>query len=110
MSKVLSIDLGTGGVRAGVYDVESRTMICLCETGYPTRYPRPGWAEQDAEAWWQALLHAGAQAVATAGTPDIAAVCVATTASSVVVCEEEGAPLRPAILWMDGRATDEARE
>lgn len=110
MAKVLSIDLGTGGVRAGVYDVERRAMICLCEVGYATRYPRPGWAEQDAEAWWQALLRAGAEAVAKAGTPEIAAVCVATTASSVVVCDEEGTPLRPAILWMDGRATNEARE
>jgi ribulose kinase len=110
MTKVLSIDLGTGGARAGVYDVERRKMFPLREAAYETRYPKPGWAEQDAEQWWSALLSAGAQAVAVAGTGEIAAVCVATTASSVVVCDRDGAPLRPALLWMDARATKEARD
>src|SRR5690606_29917445 len=102
--------LGTGGARAGVYDVERRKMFPLREAAYETRYPKPGWAEQDAEQWWSALLSAGAQAVAEAGTGEIAAVCVATTASSVVVCDRDGAPLRPALLWMDARATKEARD
>lgn len=109
MTRVLSIDLGTGGVRAGVYDIERRTMVSQCEAPYETRYPRPGWAEQDAEAWWRALLQAGADAVRRSGSGAIAAVCVATTASSVVVCDRGGAPLYPAILWMDGRAAKEAR-
>lgn len=110
MTKVLSIDLGTGGARAGVYDIERRKMFPVREATYETRYPKPGWAEQDAEEWWRALLEAGAQAVAEAGTGDIAAVCVATTASSVAVCDREGVPLRPALLWMDARATKEARD
>lgn len=110
MTKVLSIDLGTGGVRAGVFDLERRKMLSLREASYETRYPKPGWAEQDVEQWWRSLLSAGSQAVAEAGTREIAAVCVATTASSVVVCDREGVPLRPAILWMDARATKESRD
>lgn len=110
MTKVLNIDLGTGGARAGVYDIERRKMFPLREVTYETRYPKPGWAEQDAEQWWRAVLSAGAQAVAQAGTGEIAAVCVATTASSVVICDRDGAPIRPAILWMDARATREGRE
>ena len=42
------------------------------------------------------------------GKPQIDGVCVATTASTVVVCKRDGTPLRPALLWMDCRAAEEA--
>ncbi|EJN02747.1 FGGY-family carbohydrate kinase [Phyllobacterium sp. YR531] len=109
MTLVLNFDLGTGGVRAGVYDVERRTMLSTSEFSYSTTYPRAGWAEQQAEEWWSAVLIAGRDAVARCGSSDIVSVCVATTASSVVVCDKESNPLYPAILWMDCRASDEAR-
>lgn len=109
MTLVLNFDLGTGGVRAGVYDVERRTMLSLSEASYSTIYPRAGWAEQQPEEWWNALLRAGRQAVEQCGSTEIAAVCVATTASSVVICDRESMPLYPAILWMDCRAAKEAR-
>ncbi|PRD40705.1 sugar kinase [Phyllobacterium phragmitis] len=109
MTLVLNFDLGTGGVRAGVYDVERRTMLSLSEASYATTYPRAGWAEQQAEEWWSAVLTAGRDAVSRCGSSEIAAVCVATTASSVVICDKDSKPLYPAILWMDCRAADEAR-
>lgn len=109
MTLVLNFDLGTGGVRAGVYDVEHRTMRSLSESSYATTYPRAGWAEQKPEEWWSAVLEAGRDAVARCGSSEIAAVCVATTASSVVVCDKASEPLYPALLWMDCRASEEAR-
>lgn len=109
MSLVLNFDLGTGGVRAGVYDVERRIMLSLSEASYNTSYPRAGWAEQQPEEWWSALLTAGRNAVAQCGSGEIASVCVATTASSVVICDRQSKPLYPAILWMDCRASKEAR-
>ncbi|MEP7457582.1 FGGY-family carbohydrate kinase [Phyllobacterium sp. SB3] len=109
MTLVLNFDLGTGGVRAGVYDVEGRSMLSMSESSYGTIYPRAGWAEQQAEEWWVAVLTAGREAVERCGSGDIAAVCVATTASSVVICDRESKPLYPAILWMDCRASEEAR-
>ncbi|MET3649869.1 FGGY-family carbohydrate kinase [Phyllobacterium ifriqiyense] len=109
MTLVLNFDLGTGGVRAGVYDVGGRVMLSLSEASYDTTYPRAGWAEQQAEDWWAAVLTAGREAIARCGSNEIAAVCAATTASSVVVCDKESRPLYPAILWMDCRASEEAR-
>lgn len=109
MTRVLSFDFGTGGVRAGVYDVETRTMVASAQAAYATVYPRAGWAEQQPGDWWAALLSAGAKAVAASGSSEIAAICVATTASTVAVCTREGEPIHPAILWMDCRATEEAR-
>jgi ribulose kinase len=109
MTLVLNFDLGTGGVRAGVYDVERRMMLSQSEASYATTYPRAGWAEQQPEAWWNAVVVAGRNAVAQCGSSGIAAVCVATTASSVVICNARSEPLYPAILWMDCRASKEAR-
>lgn len=109
MARVLSFDFGTGGVRAGVYCTDRGGMAAVAEAPYGTRHPRAAWAEQDCRDWLEAMVRAGGAAVARAGTPDIAAISVATTASTVVFCSSDGAPVRPAILWMDARASAEAR-
>ncbi|WP_159591153.1 FGGY-family carbohydrate kinase [Chelativorans xinjiangense] len=110
MTLVLGFDLGTGSVRAGVYDLDGGTMRGSAEERYETVYPHPGWAEQQPEEWWRALIVAGRRAVEAAGSRDIAAVCVAATASTVVACRRDSTPVYPAILWMDCRATREAHE
>jgi len=109
MTHVLSFDFGTGGVRAGVYDVERQVMVATAESPYATDFPRAGWAEQRPNDWWTALLAAGRSAVEKSGSANIASICVATTASTVAICDKAGNPIRPAILWMDCRAFEEAR-
>jgi ribulose kinase len=108
MAKLLGLDFGTGGVRAGVFDLETRHLIGEREAAYETRYPRPGWAEQSPADWWRALGDATRGLMRNLGQPEIAGVCVATTASTVVACNSDGTPLRPALLWMDCRAAAEA--
>ena len=78
------------------------------EASYETRHPRPGWAEQSPLDWWEALGKATRGLMADLGAPEIDGVCVATTASTVVACKRDGTPLRPALLWMDCRAAEEA--
>ncbi|OBZ94968.1 sugar kinase [Pararhizobium polonicum] len=109
MTRVLSFDFGTGGVRAGVYDVGKKAMVASAEAAYATDFPRAGWAEQQPGDWWAALLSAGARAVSQSGSSEIAAICVATTASTVAICKDNGEPIHPAILWMDCRAAEEAQ-
>ncbi|MDP2779722.1 ribulokinase [Devosia sp.] len=109
MAAVLSFDFGTGGVRAGVYSSDGRAMLSIEDVSYETIFPRTGWAEQDPKAWLEGMIAAGRAAIKSAGITDIEAVCVATTASTTVACTAAGAPMRPAILWMDCRASDEAR-
>jgi ribulose kinase len=108
MACFLGLDFGTGGVRVGVFDLERRAMLGERESRYPTRYPRPGWAEQSPTDWWQAVGEATRALMRDLDAPEIEGVCVATTASTVVVCTREGTPLGPALLWMDCRAAKEA--
>lgn len=108
MGLLLGLDFGTGGVRVGVFDLGQRRMLGESEARYATRYPRPGWAEQSASDWWDALGLATRELMAQLGPLEIDGICAATTASTVVICKRDGSPLRPALLWMDCRAAEEA--
>ncbi|WP_053170989.1 FGGY-family carbohydrate kinase [Streptomyces sp. SBT349] len=107
VSALLAIDLGTESARVAVYAGDG-ALLGQSQSGYPTRYPHPGWAEQDPEDWWRAVVIATRAAHAEAGTPPVAGVAVATTASTVAVLGPQGRPLRPALLWMDSRASAES--
>ena len=83
-------------------------MLRIAEAGYPTSYPRPGWAEQQPETWWSAFKQALNSLFADLECREIAALTVVTTSSTVVITDQKGTSLRPAILWMDARADAES--
>ncbi|TDQ52186.1 FGGY-family carbohydrate kinase [Actinorugispora endophytica] len=107
MTALLAIDLGTESARVAVYAADG-TPLGQGESGYPTAFPHPGWAEQNPEDWWRAVVAATRTALAAAGDPEVAGLAVATTASTVAVLDADGRPLRPALLWMDSRASAES--
>ncbi|GJG87193.1 xylulokinase [Gemmatimonadetes bacterium T265] len=72
--------------------------------------PRPGWAEQDPEAWWEATLASTRAALAQVPNADVAAVGVSGQMHSSVFLDRAGAVVRPALLWCDGRTTAECAE
>ncbi|ASP94807.1 FGGY-family carbohydrate kinase [Sinorhizobium meliloti] len=108
MVAVLSLDFGTGGARAAIFDTQTNHIVARGEAPYKTQHLPPNRAEQNPEDWMTALVSLVPDVVAKAGSPDIAAVCVATFASTVVLCDRSGKPIAPAVLWMDARAADEA--
>ena len=103
----LAIDIGTESARAAVFAGDG-IRVGEGQSPYPTSFPRPGWAEQDPEQWWRGAVDASRAALAQAGVDRIAAISIATTSSSVVVLDDDARPLRPALLWMDSRASVEA--
>jgi ribulokinase len=107
---VLGIDGGTEGVRAVVFDLTGAPVASAVEP-YSVDQPHPGWAEQSPEDWWRALCRAVRRAVADLdeGAQAILGLSFAATSCTVVITDANGAPLRPAIIWMDVRAAEEAR-
>jgi FGGY-family pentulose kinase len=109
-SYLLGIDYGTESCRVGVFDLEGRP-VAFEATSYALAHPRPGWAEQDPDEWWSALKTSVRGALDKAGTtPDqIAGLSYDATTCTVVALDGQGRHLRPAIMWMDVRAGDQAR-
>ncbi len=107
---LLGIDYGTESCRAGIFDPTGRCLAAEATT-YGLAHPRPGWAEQDPDEWWSALVASVAKAMSAAGaTADaIAGLSVDATTCTVVALDGSGRHLRPAIMWMDVRAADQAR-
>ena len=78
------------------------------------RYAQPNWAEQDPADWRTALfdstrqLMGMAQSQAGYSNSDVAAVSFSGHMNGALVVDPSGAPLRPAIIWADQRATPQA--
>ncbi|MGZ8550089.1 MAG: FGGY family carbohydrate kinase, partial [Chitinophagaceae bacterium] len=52
---ILAHDLGTGGDKAVLYSSEGK-LISKAFKSYDTYYPYSGWAEQNPQDWWQAVI------------------------------------------------------
>ena len=107
---VLGIDMGTGGARVGLFDTKGNP-ICFCGENYPLYTPTSGRAEQDVNEWWEAICKASRKAIVTSGiAPDsIKGMSVDTTCCTVLLSGEDMIPLRRPILWMDVRASEQAK-
>ncbi len=107
---LMGIDGGTGGVRAGIFDRKGEALV-FHGVEHGTRFPRPGWAEQDPADWWSCLVEAVRGAVERSGVSpeEIAGVSTDATTCTVVALDRQNRVMRPALLWMDVRASDQAR-
>ena len=101
----LGIDLGTGSVKAAIVDTDG-TVHAKASRPYSVESPMPGWAEADPETWLAATLDVATR-VAEGQAPEAAS--FSGQMHGVVVTDADLRPLRPAILWADGRAVDQAR-
>ncbi|HEY3819432.1 MAG TPA: FGGY family carbohydrate kinase [Polyangiaceae bacterium] len=108
MARLLGIDVGTTGVRAGVFD-EQGALLGEASEACAYAAPAPGRAEADAEAWWAAVGSACARLGAQASLEGVDAVGVTGQAPTAVLVDGAGRALRPALLWLDVRAGAEAR-
>ena len=106
----LGIDVGTSAVKAVLVD-ERQRLLAEAEVPLATSRPQPLWSEQEPDAWWAATL--SVLAVLRAAKPDAygaaRAIGLSGQMHGAVVLGTDDRPLRPAILWNDGRAQAECR-
>ena len=106
---LLGIDFGTGGARVGIFDPEG-TPVVFSEREFTLKHPRPGRAEQDPEEWWSCLVAAVKDAMekGSISPEDIAGISVDAASSTVLAMDDNDRHLRPAIMWMDVRSSEQA--
>ena len=105
----LGLDVGTSGVKAVLVAIDGE-VVASTTTPLAMSTPKPGWAEQDPDAWWEASV--ASMRTVIAGYPEarIVAVGISGQMHSSVFLDREGKVIRPALLWCDGRTTAECRE
>jgi sugar (pentulose or hexulose) kinase len=104
---LLAIDNGTQSLKALIFDLEGRLLAKELVPFTPYFSERPGWAEQNPDVFWKALCRAcrGIWQQNTVSKDRLAGVAITTQRGTVVNVDENGQPLRPAMLWLDQRKT-----
>ena len=110
MSCVLACDLGGVSFRAMLIDARGdirAESVVPC----PVTVTRDGWSEIAPDAWWRALVEAGADlaSLAPALFDAVEAVAICGVTRTQVFLDGNGEPLRPAITWNDSRSARSAQ-
>lgn len=106
---VIGVDCSTTAAKAVVWNARGEALSQDRRT-FELSQPRPGWGEQNAEDWWTATAAAVRRAVQTVDTSRIGAICITHQRETFVCLDQTGKPLRPAMLWLDTRATAEVEK
>jgi len=100
----LGIDVSTTATKALLIDSTS-SVISAAATGYNFETPHPLWSEQHPDLWWDGAQKSICAVIAKAGVDaaQIGAVGLTGQMHGLVLLDEAGNVLRPAILWNDQR-------
>lgn len=111
MQTILAVDLGTTALKAALFREDGVLLSCRSRE-YSFRSPEPGWAEMDAEVYTDAFAASVRAVIEEAGISpeEIAVLGLSTQGETMLLLDEDGRPLRPAVVWCDTRAFAEARE
>lgn len=109
---VLAFDLGTGGVKAALYDVSG---VSLSEevVGYPTHYPEPAMHVQRPTDWWNAIVTACRRVLTRPGIDAhrVGAIALSGHSLGCIPIAHDGTLLEAEVpIWSDGRATAQAAQ
>ena len=107
----LGLDVGTQGTKGLVVDLERRRIVARAAEAYDLLPGLPpGAAEQHPETWWQAVRAVVGRLAREVELADLAGIGVAGQQHGFVALDAAGEVLRPAKLWCDTSAADEAEE
>ena len=107
---VLAYDLGTSGVKCALVTPEG-TLTASATADYGLLTPNPGWAEQNPEDYWDGVCRVTRETLKLAGVSarQVIGMSFGTLWKGIIPIDSRGNVLRPSILWLDGRAADQAR-
>lgn len=103
---VVGVDSSTTATKAVAWDAQGN-FVAQGRSAVPTHTPRPGWYEQDPEAWWNALQASLRELWLHIPPERVVALAIANQRETVGALLPDGSAARPAILWLDERCAQE---
>src|SRR5215218_5788220 len=104
----IGIDLGTQSVRVVLVQEDGTVTSSGSAPLSSKRYDEVR-HEQDPETWWEAVAQATREAGRDLGDTEVAGLAICSTSGTILLTDDHGRPLTPAIMYDDGRASEEAR-
>ena len=94
-----------------MFDATGR-LLALAAASYPVERPQPGWVEQDPEQYWDAATRCFREVLAAPSVDPrrVVALSACGQTPTMLLLDDRGVPLRPAIVWQDTRARHEAED
>lgn len=103
---VLGVDIGTSSSKGVLVDLQGR-VVRTASRNHQVSRPRPGWAEMDGGLWWEEFTAISCELL-SGGNEEVLAVGVSGMGPCVLITDQSGQPLRPAVLYgIDSRATEQ---
>lgn len=103
----IGIDLGTSAVKLLLMD-ENGKIHNIVSREYPLYFPNPGWSEQNPQDWYTKTMDGIKALTANCDKSQVAGISFGGQMHGLVVLDKEDHVIRPAILWNDGRTSEEA--
>lgn len=99
----IGIDVSTTASKALVLDDQGQ-VVASHSSPHDLSTPRPLWSEQDPEQWWQATCQSLRAVLQQIPAAEVVSVGLTGQMHGLTALDANGQPLRPAILWNDGRS------
>ena len=111
MNYFLGIDTSTTSSKALLIDSNGE-VIAVATSPHTLQTPKPLWSEQNPAEWWVAVSASIKSALEKAGIggEEVAAVGLTGQMHGLVLLDDAGNVLRPAILWNDQRTQSQCDE
>ena len=99
---LIGLDVGTSGAKCILAD-ETGAVLASATEEYPLYTPKAGWAEQNPEDWYQAVVRGLNKILAGVNKDEIAGVSFSGQMHGLVALDDQLNVIRPSILWCDQR-------
>jgi len=106
MKSLLGIDIGTTAAKCALFGIDGH-LIDVEYKGYSITYPREGWAEQNPEDWWNALVDTVKKVISrNKSKTNVTAMSLSTQGGCLVLLDDYFQPVYNAVSWLDHRARE----
>ncbi len=102
----IGIDLGTSAVKLLLMDSDGK-ILNIVSKEYPLFFPHPGWSEQKPEDWYEQSIEGLKELTKDIDKSKVAGISFGGQMHGLVILDKDDNVIRPAILWNDGRTTEE---